>query len=488
MVDIFARLEKNAGGPIGQYMSYAHGYYAFPKLEGDIGPHMTFRGKKMLNWSLNNYLGLANHPEVRKADAEGAAQFGMAAPMGARMMSGQTVYHERLERELAEFVGKEDAFLLNFGYQGMISIIDCLLTPRDVVVYDAEAHACIIDGLRLHKGKRFVYGHNDMESLRLQLQHATDLAEEQNGGVLVITEGVFGMKGDLGKLDEIVALKKDFQFRLLVDDAHGFGTMGEGGRGTASHFGVVDGVDVLFNTFAKSMAGIGAFVCGPRWLINLLRYNMRSQLYAKSLPMPMVIGALKRLELIRNHPEYQQKLWEIVRVLQSSLKENGFEIGVTNSPVTPVFLKGGIPEATNLVVDLRENHGIFCSMVRLPRNSERRDHPAHHPDRSPHPRGRECHYRGVQGRTQQTPGRHLRPAAHSGTCRRRIPGSLIPRFPAGRFIPPPGNKGFPYDVPGFSEGRGHRFVTKFAGKFCRINFSVYICNPEMQVSDAGKGG
>ena len=258
MVDIFSRLEKNAGGPIGQYMAYAHGYYAFPKLEGDIGPHMVFRGKKMLNWSLNNYLGLANHPEVRKADAEGAAQFGMAAPMGARMMSGQTVYHERLERELAEFVGKEDAFLLNFGYQGMISIIDCLLTPRDVVVYDAEAHACIIDGLRLHKGKRFVFGHNDMDSLRLQLQHATDLAEEQNGGVLVITEGVFGMKGDLGKLDEIVALKKDFQFRLLVDDAHGFGTMGPDGRGTASHFGVSDGVDVLFNTFAKSMAGIGA--------------------------------------------------------------------------------------------------------------------------------------------------------------------------------------------------------------------------------------
>ena len=227
MVDIFERLEKNAGGPIGQYMSYAHGYFAFPKLEGEIGPHMVFRGKKMLNWSLNNYLGLANHPEVRKADAEGAAQFGMAAPMGARMMSGQTVYHERLERELAEFVGKEDAFLLNFGYQGMLSIIDCLLTPRDVVVYDAEAHACIIDGLRMHKGKRFVFGHNDMDSLRLQLQHATDLAEEQKGGVLVITEGVFGMKGDLGKLDQIVALKKEFRFRLLVDDAHGFGTMGD---------------------------------------------------------------------------------------------------------------------------------------------------------------------------------------------------------------------------------------------------------------------
>ena len=366
MTDIFDRLERNAGGPIGQYMQSVHGYFAFPKLEGEIGPHMRFRGKMMLNWSLNNYLGLANHPEVRKADALGAAEFGMAAPMGARMMSGQTKYHEQLERELAAFVGKEDAFLLNFGYQGMVSIIDCLLTPRDVIVYDAEAHACIIDGLRLVTSKRFVYGHNDMESLRKQLQHATELAEEQRGGVLVITEGVFGMKGDLGKLDEIVALKKDFSFRLLVDDAHGFGTMGEGGRGTASHFGVTDGVDVLFNTFAKSMAGIGAFVSGPTWLIRLLRYNMRSQLYAKSLPMPMVIGALKRLDLIRNHPEYQQKLWEITRALQNGLKENGFDIGVTNSPVTPVFMKGGVEEATNLVYDLRENHKLFCSIVVYP--------------------------------------------------------------------------------------------------------------------------
>ncbi len=366
MVDIFERLEKNAGGPIGQYMQRVHGYFAFPKLEGEIGPHMRFRGKMMLNWSLNNYLGLANNPEVRKADAEGAAQFGMAAPMGARMMSGQTKYHEQLERELAAFVGKEDAFLLNFGYQGMLSIIDCLLSPRDVVVYDAEAHACIIDGLRLHKGKRFVYGHNNEESLRLQLHHATELANEQNGGVLVITEGVFGMKGDLGFLDVITRMKKDFQFRLLVDDAHGFGTMGPGGRGTAAHFGVVDQVDVLFNTFAKSMAGIGAFVSGPRWLINLFRYNMRSQLYAKSLPMPMVIGALKRLDLIRNHPEYQQKLWEITRALQSGLRENGFDIGVTQSPVTPVYMKGGNEEGTNLIVDLRENYGVFCSIVIYP--------------------------------------------------------------------------------------------------------------------------
>ncbi len=366
MTDIFERLKKSAGGPIGMYQKYAHGYFSFPKLEGDIGPHMKFRGKEVLNWSLNNYLGLANHPEVREADAKGAADFGMAAPMGARMMSGQTVYHEQLERELAEFVGKEDAFLLNFGYQGMISIIDCLLTPRDVVVYDAEAHACIIDGLRLHKGKRFVYGHNDMESLRLQLRHATELAETQNGGVLVITEGVFGMKGDLGKLDEIVALKSEFSFRLLVDDAHGFGTMGEGGRGTASHLGATEGVDVLFNTFAKSMAGIGAFVASHKWLIDLFRYNMRSQLYAKSLPMPMVIGALKRLDLIRKHPEYQQKLWEITNALQSGLRERGFDIGCTLSPVTPIYMKGSVAEACNLVVDLRENHALFCSIVVYP--------------------------------------------------------------------------------------------------------------------------
>lgn len=366
MVDIFERLERSAGGPIGQYMSRVHGYFAFPKLEGEIGPHMRFRGKMMLNWSLNNYLGLANHPEVRRVDAEAAAEFGLAAPMGARMMSGQTKYHEELERELAEFVGKEDAFLLNFGYQGMISIIDCLLTPRDVVVYDAEAHACIIDGLRMHRGRRFVFGHNDKESLYKQLQQASDLAEEQGGGVLVITEGVFGMKGDLGFLDVIIEAKRDFRFRLLVDDAHGFGTMGAGGRGTAAHFGVTDGVDVLFNTFAKSMAGFGAFVAGPRWLVNLFRYNMRSQLYAKSLPLPMVKGALKRLELIRNHPEYQRKLWEITRALQSGLRANGFDIGVTQSPVTPVYMRGGNEEGTNLIVDLRENYGIFCSIVIYP--------------------------------------------------------------------------------------------------------------------------
>lgn len=366
-MDILSRIKKNSGGPIGQYQQFAHGYFAFPKLEGEIGPRMKFRGRELLNWSLNNYLGLANHPEVRKADAEGAAQFGMAAPMGARMMSGQTKYHEELERQLAEFVGKEDAFLLNFGYQGMISIIDCLVSRHDVVVYDSEAHACIIDGLRLcAAAKRFVFPHNDMNNCRKQLERATKLTEELGGGVLLITEGVFGMKGDLGKLDEIVAMKKDFNFCLLVDDAHGFGTMGANGKGTAEHFGVTDGVDILFNTFAKSMAGIGAFVASDKYLINNLRYNMRSQQFAKSLPMPMVMGAFKRLELIKSHPEYREKLWAITRALQQGFRDRGFDIGCTLSPVTPVYMKGGVEEATNLVYDLRENYNLFCSVVTYP--------------------------------------------------------------------------------------------------------------------------
>lgn len=368
-MDIFERIKTDAGGPIGQYLRLSHGYYSFPKLEGPIGPRMMFRGKMMLNWSLNNYLGLANHPEVMEADTEGAREFGMAAPMGARMMSGQTKYHEELERKLAAFVGKPDAFLLNFGYQGMISIIDCLATARDVIVYDSESHACIIDGLLIHKakgGKRFVFPHNNMEKCRVMLERATRLAEKQGGGVLVITEGVFGMKGDLGRLDEIVAMKKDFNFRLLVDDAHGLGTMGATGAGTPEHFGVTDGVDVLFGTFAKSMAGIGAFVASDKDIVNYLRYNMRSQLYAKSLPMPMVKGALKRLELLQTHPEYREKLWTIVNALQKGFVDAGFDIGCTQSPVTPVYMKGRVEEATNIVVDLRENHNLFCSVVVYP--------------------------------------------------------------------------------------------------------------------------
>jgi glycine C-acetyltransferase len=364
-MDIFDKIRQDKG-PLGKYQSMAHGYFTFPKLEGEILPRMKFRGKEVLTWSLNNYLGLANHPEVRKVDAEAAAKYGMAYPMGARMMSGQTSYHEELEQKLAKFVGKEDGYLLNYGYQGMVSIIDSLMSRNDVIVYDSESHACILDGLRLHMGKRFVYPHNNIERLRLQLKHATGVAEKTKGGILVITEGVFGMAGDLGKLKEITDLKKEFNFRLLVDDAHGFGTMGATGAGTGEHFGIQDQIDIYFSTFAKSMAGIGAFVAGPEEVIDFLEYNMRSQIFAKSLPMPMVLGALKRLELLQNDPSLRSNLWKVVSALQTGLREKGFNLGVTESPVTPVFLTGEIPEATNVIFDLRENYQVFCSMVVYP--------------------------------------------------------------------------------------------------------------------------
>lgn len=353
-------------GPIGQHQKWSHGYFSFPKLEGEIAPHMNFRGKEHLVWSLNNYLGLANHPEVREADKQGATDFGMAYPMGARMMSGNSKYHEQMEQELAAFVGKEDAFLLNFGYQGMVSIIDCLVDRNDVIVYDAESHACIIDGLRLHMGKRFVYQHNDIESARKQLERATKLTEQSGGGILLITEGVFGMSGAQGKLKELIELKKEFDFRLLIDDAHGFGTMGPTGAGTHEEQGCIEGVDVYFGTFAKSMAGIGAFVASTQELTNYFRYNMRSQTFAKALPMPMVIGLLKRLELLKNNPELRERLWLIATTLQKGLRERGFDLGITNTMVTPVFLKGELLEATALTMDLRENYGIFCSIVVYP--------------------------------------------------------------------------------------------------------------------------
>ena len=350
-------------------MKKIHGYFAFPKLEGEINARMKFRGKDVLTWSLNNYLGLGNHPEVRKVDAEAAAQYGMAYPMGARMMSGQTVQHEKLERELASYVGKPDAFLLNYGYQGMVSVIDSIAGRNDVIVYDSESHACIMDGVFLHKakgGKSFVYPHNDIERCRKMLGFAKKRVAETGGGILVITEGVFGMSGDLGKLDEIVALKKDFEFRFLVDDAHGFGVMGKNGAGVPEHFGVQDGVDLHFGTFAKAMAGIGGFIACESDICYYLRYNMRSQTYAKSLPMAMTLGALKRLEMIRTRPEFRERLWAVVTALQKGLKEAGFDLGRTNSPVTPVYMKGGYAEATNLVYDLRENYRIFCSMVVYP--------------------------------------------------------------------------------------------------------------------------
>src|SRR3954470_21421493 len=366
MADLFERLLKNYG-PLGQHRERAHGYFAFPKLEGEISSRMKFRGKDVIVWSLNNYLGLANDPEVRKTDAEGAEKFGLAYPMGARMMSGNSNQHEQLEKELAEFVQKEDAALLNYGYQGMVSIIDSLCSRHDIIVYDAENHACIIDGLRLHPGHRYVYKHNDLEDFEKQLQRATSLAEKQKAGaILVITEGVFGMAGDQGKLKEIVALKEKYQFRLLVDDAHGFGTLGKTGAGAGEEQGVQDEIDLYFSTFAKSMASIGAFVAGDRNIIDYIRYNIRSQIFAKSLPLPLVVGNLKRLELLKTQPQLKEKLWYNALKLQNGLKERGFDIGKTDSVVTPVYMKGGVEEATAMVTDLRENYNIFCSIVVYP--------------------------------------------------------------------------------------------------------------------------
>lgn len=366
MADIFEKLLKNYG-PLGQHRERAHGYFAFPKLEGEIGNRMIFRGKEMIVWSLNNYLGLANHPEVRKTDGEASVKFGLALPMGARMMSGNSNYHEQLEKELAAFEKKEDAILMNYGYQGIMSAIDAICGRHDVIVYDAESHACIIDGLRLHPGHRYVFKHNDVEDFEKQMERATALIEKQKtGGILVITEGVFGMAGDQGKLKEIVALKNKFQFRLLVDDAHGFGTLGKKGAGAGEEQDCQDGIDLYFSTFAKSMASIGAFMAGDKAIIDYIRYNIRSQIFAKSVPMPIVIGNLKRLELLQTQPELKDRLWKNALKLQAGLKERGFDIGNTNTMVTPVYMKGGVEEATAMVMDLRENYKIFCSIVVYP--------------------------------------------------------------------------------------------------------------------------
>ena len=366
MADIFEKLVKNYG-PIGQHRERSHGYFVFPKLEGEIGSRMIFRGKEMIVWSLNNYLGLANHPEIRKIDAEASAQYGLALPMGARMMSGNSVHHEKLEAELAAFESKEDAILMNFGYQGIMSAIDAICGRHDVIVYDAESHACIIDGLRLHPGHRYVFKHNDLEDCEKQLERATALIEKQGtGGILVITEGVFGMAGDQGKLTEIAALKGKYDFRLMVDDAHGFGTLGKTGAGAGEAQNCQDAIDLYFSTFAKSMASIGAFMAGPRVIVDYIRYNIRSQIFAKSLPMPIVIGNLKRLDMLKTNPELKDKLWSNALKLQNGLKERGFDIGATNSPVTPVYMKGGVEEAAAMCMDLRENYLVFASIVTYP--------------------------------------------------------------------------------------------------------------------------
>ncbi len=364
-MDVFEKLVKD-GGPLGQHMDRAHGYFAFPKLEGELGPKMKFRGKEMIVWSLNNYLGLVNHPAVRKVDAESAAKYGMGNPMGARMMSGNTAKHEELEKVISKFVSREDTMLLNFGYQGIMSCIDALVNRRDVIVYDAEAHACIVDGVRLHMGHRYAFKHNDIEDCEKQLQRATELAAKNGGGILLITEGVFGMDGEQGILKEIVALKKKYEFRILIDDAHGFGYMGPTGAGADEAQGCQDGIDLYFSTFVKSMGSIGAFISGPKDVLKYLRYNTRSQIFAKSLPLMIVEGMLTRMEMVITMPELRKQLWDNVARLQKGLKERGFDIGNTNSPVTPIYMKGNVPEATKMVMDLRENYHIFCSIVVYP--------------------------------------------------------------------------------------------------------------------------
>ena len=365
MRDLFDRMYKDKG-PLGKWAQVAEGYFAFPKLEGSISNRMKFNGKEVITWSVNDYLGLANIDEVRKIDAEAAKKYGSAYPMGARLMSGHTELHEKLENELAKFVNKEAAYVLNFGYQGILSTIDSLVSKNDVIVYDIDSHACIVDGVRLHLGKRFTYQHNDMESLEKNLVRATKIANETNGGILVISEGVFGMRGEQGKLKEIVELKKRFNFRFLVDDAHGFGTLGKTGAGAGEEQGVQDQIDVYFATFAKSLASTGAFIASEKEIIDFLKYNMRSQVFAKSLQMQLVEGVLKRLDIIKNRPDIKQKLWENVKNLQSGLKSRGFDIGTTQSCVTPVYLKGSVLEAMCLVKDLRENYKIFCSIVVYP--------------------------------------------------------------------------------------------------------------------------
>ena len=364
-MDIFEKFAKDSG-PIGQHMERAHGYFAFPILEGELGPRMKFRGKDMIVWSLNNYLGLVNHPEVRKADTEAVKKYGIGNPMGSRMMSGNTAKHEELEKVLADFTNREDAMLLNFGYQGIMSCIDSLVTRRDVIVYDAEAHACIVDGVRLHMGQRYAFKHNDVEDCEKQLQRATEIAHKNGGGILLITEGVFGMDGEQGVLKPIVDLKKKYDFRILIDDAHGFGYMGKTGAGADEAQGCQDGIDLYFSTFVKSMGSIGAFISGKKDVINFLRYNVRSQIFAKSLAIAAVEGLLKRMEMLKTMPELREKLWSNVKRLQTGLRERGFDIGNTNSPVTPIYLKGSLPEATEMVMDLRENHHIFCSIVVYP--------------------------------------------------------------------------------------------------------------------------
>jgi glycine C-acetyltransferase len=363
-MDLFEKLE-NRPGPLGKFTSNGYGYYTFPKLEGPLGPVMKFNDKDVVVWSINDYLGIGNNEQVREIDTRVTQKYSLSAPMGARLMTGNSTEHEALENELADFVHKPDALLLNYGYQGIMSVIHCLVDRNDFLIYDELSHACIVDGKQLAMGETSVYKHNDIDSLEKQLKRATAKLKP-NSSILVVTEGVFGMTGDLGKLKEIIALKEKYPFRLLVDDAHGFGTLGDDGSGTGTHLGCQDGVDIYFGTFAKSVALIGAFVATEPRVREFLKANARSQIFAKSLPLPIVATARERIKLIRQNPQWREKLWENTLKLRNGLKDIGYNVLPSESPVTPVLTEGSTELCTTIMRELREEHGVFVSGVAYP--------------------------------------------------------------------------------------------------------------------------
>jgi len=359
-------------GPLGDHAHYAHGYYAYPRLEGEISNKMTFNGKEKLVWSLNNYLGLANHPEVREADNEGTKRYGLAYPMGARMMSGNTKLHERFETEIADYVQKEDAFLLNYGYQGMVSIIDSLVDRQDVVVYDAESHACIIDGMRLHMGKRFVFKHNDIEDCERQLQRAQKITEKTKGAILLITEGVFGMRGDQGKLKEIVDLKENYNFSLLVDDAHGIGILGESGHGVLGLGRTVKPyATCVVMPLGKAFCGLGAIVAGKESIINIISQRANTYRYTTALPPGIVSGLKSALELVIDESWRRDKLHKNIKFFNSVAEEK--KIILVSSFDAPI--------RTILVADIKKllkiqniliEKGFYVSAIRPPTVPEKK--------------------------------------------------------------------------------------------------------------------
>lgn len=363
-MDLFDKLE-NRPSPLGPFTSAGYGYYTFPKLEGPLGPEMKFNGKDMVVWSINDYLGVGSNEKIKQIDAEATAKYSLSAPMGARLMTGNSDEHEALEKELAAFVHKEDAQLLNFGYQGIMSVIHALVDRNDYLIYDELSHACIVDGKQLAMADKSVFKHNDIESFKKQLYRAA-AKKKDNSSILVVTEGVFGMTGDLGILPEIIKLKEEVPFRLLVDDAHGFGTLGHDGSGTGTQLECQDGIDVYFGTFAKAVALVGAFVASEPRVIQFLKANVRSQIFAKSLPMPIVATARERLKMIRQHPEWREKLWSNTLKLREGLIKIGYNVLPSESPVTPVLTQGSTDLCQDIMRIMREEHGIFVSGVAYP--------------------------------------------------------------------------------------------------------------------------